>query len=150
MQNNRPTYSAHAGSDTNFTIISEDPNIQLDEKLGYTPLTVLNPGSEEGYKGETSYFIDPNEHIQNFIPGSSCFFLKYSYIVPPENSYREQNVLTEKKHFQERLQTEKTYGQVSQTGGYIQKFDLERPELNLRGRTYRKYSDSRPVKQYRF
>ena len=143
LQNNRPAYSADAGSDTNFTIISEDPNIQLDEKLGYTPLTVLNPGSEEGYKGETSYFIDPNEHIQNRRR-------KYSYIVPPENSYREQNVLTEKKHFQERLQTEKTYGQVSQTGGYIQKFDLERPELNLRGRTYHKYSDARPVKQYRF
>lgn len=114
LQHNRPQVSATAGMNNPVLIDAETPIMELDKKLGETPIA-LNPGTADagGYRAETQTYTNAENYIQEGNP-------HYSYTVTPEVPiFRTQNVLSHEPHFKERLQSEKSYGQVSQTGGAL-------------------------------
>ena len=146
---NRPQYSADAGMNTPIEINAEAPDIELYEKLGETPIYVINPGSEEGYKTEIDMHADEVQFIQENRPN-------FSYVIPSEEPlFRTRNVETQKPHFREKLQPVKSYGQVSQSSGAIPRAGIEMFRETLKetaGRRTRpnKYEVKKKKSVYRF
>ena len=145
---NRPQVSAGAGTNTLFQINAETPTVELFEKLGETPINVLNPGSETGYTTEASIYSNKDEYIQENRPS-------YSYVVPQEEPiYRSRNEETHKPHFREKLQPLKSYGKVAQSSGAIPKAGVEmyREALreNIGGRKPNRYEVNKKKTQYKF
>lgn len=141
---NRPQVSASAGMNTPVQINAETRVDELEAKLGETPINILNPGSETGFKSQTSMYTDTEEFIQQNRPN-------YSYVVPVEvPTFRTRNSETHQPHFKERLQPVKSYGQISQSGGAIPRMGVEMPREHLSVRKRHPYMVSRKPKQYRF
>ena len=113
LYDNRPQVSASAGMNTPINIDSETPIAELEKKLGETPVSVLNPGTADadGFRANAQDISNTDGYIQDNRPS-------YSYAVTPEiPTFRTQNVMSYKPHFMEKIQPEKTYGQISQSGG---------------------------------
>ena len=143
---NRPQVSVSAGMNVPMQLNAETRVEDLLTKLGETPVRVLNPGSETGFKMQTALYNDPDEYIQENRPA-------YSYTVPSEvPAYRSQNSQTHRPHFRERLQPDKSYGQISHSGGSIPRSGVERPRnpSELGSKKKHPYSVSRKKSQYRF
>lgn len=141
--NNRPQVAAHSGIESNIQINGESNVDELFTKLGETPLQVLNPGAEDGYRERMSSFGDVNENIQDKRP-------TYSYSVTPQYEYRDRNELTNKPYFREKLQAEKSYGQISHSGGAIPRSGISQPENFLRGRMHERMNPKKKKPMYRF
>ena len=140
---NRPQYSADAGMNTPIEINAETPTIELFTKLGETPITVLHPGSENGYKTEVPMYFNEDEYIQENLP-------RVSYVVPSEEPvFRTRNVETLKPHFRRKLEPLKSYGNISQSGGAIPRSGIEmfRETLRDESRPRRKPSKYEVVKK---
>lgn len=106
-----PQVSAGAGfTSGGFTSLFDIPELELTSKLGNVPINVTNPGTELGYSqlAENLSGSTVEEHIHQNIPS-------VSYAVTPEYSFRADNGET-RPHFTQKLQAERTYGRVSQTG----------------------------------
>lgn len=125
----RPQTSATSGVDPGFQISGTNANedLELETKLD-NPLFIANPGSDQGYK-EQLYDDQGEQTVRSSRPN-------YSYAVSKKYQYRDRNDLDYRPHFRERLQTEKTYGQISQASPIIptkfqpQPFSLK--EKNIR------------------
>jgi hypothetical protein len=142
LKYNRPQVSASAGVNTPMNLNAETYVGDLDTKLGQAPLTVINPESQ--YRTEASLHTDVDHYVQQNRPS-------YSYVVPgQEPTYRERNVETYQPHFRERLQTEKSYGQISHSSGAIPRFGLEQRRDTLGGRRNNPYMSQRKKAEYRF
>lgn len=134
LRYNRPQTSVTAGTNTPFEANIETPVIELEKKLGMAPLNVVNPGSESGFKNYTNTDIglttSVDEHIRTNRPS-------YSYTVTPKvPAFRTKNEESHRPHFRQRLQTSKTYGQISQTGSSrIPEFNFRQPRTTLAGKT---------------
>ena len=141
---NRPQVSAGAGMNTPVRLDAETRVEELIEKLGGTPVAVLNPGSETGYKSQVEMYTDVDEHVRDNRP-------MYSYVVPKEvPAYRTRNEQTHQPHFRERLQVPKAYGQISQTGGAIPKMGLEQRRTSLGGKMLERMAPKKKQAQYHF
>lgn len=120
---NRPQVSATAGINTPIQI-NADINgdaINLETQI-VAPIGVLNPGSESGYKERMEAYTNVETYIGDNRP-------MYSYAVPAEvPAFREQNVLTHRPNMRQRLQPQKSYGQISQSGGYVPRAGLGQME----------------------
>jgi hypothetical protein len=105
-----PQVSASAGYTSQFTADSETPVLELQSKLGNVPINVTNPGTDLGYThiADNMAMSTVEEHIHQNIPS-------VSYAVTPTYSFRADNGET-RPHFTQKLQAEKQYGRVSQTG----------------------------------
>lgn len=124
---NRPSVSVSSGVNTpvNFDMESPYENIELSTKVENIPISVINPGSENGYHERQSMYVSPDEFIVDKRPS-------YSYVVPGEEPYyREKNELTHQPHFRQKLQPHKSYGQISQSGGYIPSSNIHTPTFGI-------------------
>jgi len=108
LHHTNPQVSATSGMETNIRFDSDMPEYHLDTKLSETPLQVLNPGSETGYKQNFEHY-NPDDYISTKRPS-------YSYSVRPEFNFKTDNYQSHQPHFRQKLQPEKSYGQLSQTG----------------------------------
>lgn len=114
---NLPSYAVTAGFDTfyqqtdNVSQFTDTDKAISDKMDVFTPLTVINPGSESSYKDYTNGLtpINTSDHLQERI--------KVALSAQPESQYRERNILTKKHFMRKKLDIQKTYGQVEQTGG---------------------------------
>jgi hypothetical protein len=138
-----PQVSAGAGFTAGgFTADAETPVLELTSKLGNVPINVTNPGTDLGYSQLADNLSGStiDEHIHQNIPS-------ISYAVTPEYSFRADNGET-RPHFTPKLQAERTYGRVSQTGsnyGNTMRFGgtgIERFTTSLKSRR-----DGRPARK---
>jgi hypothetical protein len=143
---NRPQASASAGMNTPLNIDSHTPleDIHLTSHLGSVPVSVLNPGSETGYKGQVEMYTPLDNYIQVKNPS-------YSYMVPQEVPiYRDRNNLSQKPQFRGKLQPQKSYGQISQSGssmGHLARNYVEHNSVPMNGSI--KFSNQRKKPVYR-
>lgn len=142
LHDKRPRVSVTAGMNTPMNIDAETYVDDLDTKLGRAPLTVINP--ETDFKTEASVYNDIDRYVQQNRP-------HYSYVVPShEPVYRERNVDTHHPHFREKLQTEKSYGQISQSSGAIPRAGIEQPRTSLGGKRNNPYKVTKKKASYKF
>lgn len=121
LQNNRPMVSASAGMNNPLQLDADSSlqNIHLDSHLGATPLQVINP-AVEGFSTPIEG-SDVSQYLQDGNPA-------VSYVPPPEVPYKTaDNYLSSKPHFREKLQAEKSYGQISQSGASMPRRGLMGP-----------------------
>ncbi len=147
LHDNRPHYSATAGYVSGVNIDAETQVMVLETKLGTTPINVLNPGAEDGYKHLVEGKLLEDEFIRENRPS-------YSYAVNKDYEYKERNSETHQPHFHEKLQTDKSYGQLSQSGGFIPRagIGIEQPRTSLsEGRKFKKnkYAPNQKKTTYR-
>ncbi len=126
---NRPQVAATSGINNPIQIDGETrlEDIELETKISEGSPTVLNPGSEFGYKERLGMYSKPDDYIRDNRP-------IYSYVVQSESpAYKAQNEMTHRPHFRERLQPLKSYGQISQSSGAIPRSGIEQPRISLHG-----------------
>ncbi len=117
----------NAGIQSSVMFNAETPELHLQSRLDSVPINVLNPGSDVGYSNYSTNIQSLEGTIKENIPS-------YSYQVPSEvPTYRTKNESTHSKHFVEKLQIPKSYGEVSQSGGYIPRFGLDMPRQGFGG-----------------
>jgi hypothetical protein len=127
---NRPQISVDAGKTFDYyhSDYPDETPIHLSEKLSSVPIHVSNPGTDENayFDLDSLSYVDPkyiNHKRQH-----------YSYEVTKEvPAFREQNVLTEKKQYREKLEPLKSYASGhSQTGSFMPKFGIEEPRSTVK------------------
>lgn len=142
LSHNRPMVSVNAGFDTPISLDSEisSPHLEYNRPIGSVDsrknmpymhnaynaiedvvldtkidsvMNVNNPGSEFGYQERMYMHNSPEDYLQDKKPA-------YSYYVPQEiPTYRETNERSLKPHFRQKIETDKAYGQLSQSANYI-------------------------------
>lgn len=144
LRYNNPQVAATSGTETNINLNHEMPEYHLESKLSETPLQVLNPGSETGYKQNFEH-QNSNDYITTKRPS-------YSYSVRPEFNYKTENYQSHQPHFRQKLQPEKSYGQVSQTGATYHNSKMYDRSMypNSISKKVRKMNNSGPKPTYRF
>ena len=108
LKYNNPQVPGYSGYESQIQLDSEIPEYHLETKLTETPLQVLNPGSETGYKQNFEHH-NTDDYITTKRPS-------YSYAARPEFNYKTDNYQSHQPHFKQKLQPDKSYGQLSQTG----------------------------------
>ncbi len=138
---NRPQVSVDAGRNMPLQIDSRSAieNIELETQID-APLTVTNPGAEDGYKTRLEMQHDEDNYIQSGNPA-------YSYVVPSTPTYRETNERTHKPHFKERLAPLKHYGQITHSSS-IPRNGIDQKRVSLR--TLRRMATEPRKAKYRF
>jgi hypothetical protein len=145
---NRPHVSVSSGMNTPYQMNMETPITELVQKLDTIPITVINPGSEDGYKYSEPIEYNTDTYIHQNIPN-------YSYTVPSQDPvFRTRNEET-RPHFREKLQPEKSYGKISQSSGIIPSFGIGLPTEFINDTTSRaqrpsKYTVNKKKSIYRF
>jgi len=124
LQYKSPQISATSGMTTQVTFDApqdlDQTTLNREKNVSYTPITINNIGSE-GYNPINNSEMSTKGYITNKRPN-------YSYVVPNEvPTYRTQNEQTYRPHFVEKLMPEKTYGNISQSSGYIPRAGVENP-----------------------
>ena len=128
LEYNRPQVSVTSGGDTNFSSHFEERSYDLQSKLDSMPISVINPGSEFGY-------FENNESVQTLENKVRQNKPNYSYYIPQEvPTYREKNEMTHTPSFIEKLQAEKSYGSIAQSGGFIPRFGVDMPRTDFGGK----------------
>ncbi len=120
LDHNRPQTSVGSGMNTSMTIDAPVNMMELQSKNDKVLVQVLNPGSETGFRQRNNNNKNTQEFVRQNKPA-------YSYTVPSEFNYKDQNYLTNKPHMRKRLQVEKSYGQISQSSGIIPKSHIHPP-----------------------
>lgn len=106
-----PAYSTSAGFNSSATVDAETLLPELYSKNDITPLSVINPGSETGYKQTASIYSSIEENIRQNKPD-------VAYYIPPESNIRANNG-EYRPHYKEKLQPLKSYGNISQSSGVM-------------------------------
>ena len=124
LQYNGPQVSASSGMTTQVTFDApqdlDQQTLNREMNIGYTPITINNIGSED-FTPVNNTEMSTKGYITDKRPS-------YSYSVPQEvPTYRTQNEKTYRPHFVEKLMPEKTYGNISQSSGYIPRAGIEAP-----------------------
>lgn len=133
---NRPQISGTAGMESHVYINGHNAmeNLELETKVD-VPVYVTNPGSDDGYRERIDY-----NNSQDYIGENRP---SYSYAVDKQYVYKDRNEMSYQPHFQQPLQAQKAYGQISQSSPIVpNKFQpvpvsLKMDQVRKSKRTYR-------------
>jgi len=137
----RPQASATAGMNTPYQIDGEfgRENLELETHIE-APLSIANPGAEDGYRERMNISNNPDEFIHENRPS-------FSYRVPETPVYKEKNELSYKPHARGKLQPLKSYGKISHAGAYKRGLDVPR-KISMRGESG--WAQTPKIKNYSF
>ena len=141
LEYNIPSVSATAGINAPYDVTNEfqkQREYNLETHIE-APISVTNPGTENGYKSRLDMLRDSKEYISQSIPN-------YSYVIPETVLYREQNEMTYKPHFQTKLEPMKSYGNISHASAFNKGFEVQR--YKLRGESG--WANTPKLKNYSF
>lgn len=127
LDDNRPQVSAGAGYTTSVRMDGDTglEGLNLEQKQGHAAQGVLNPNGGGYTPGVEDYEMTNVDQFINENRPSVSYTARRTY------GYRDRNSLTARPHYRKRLQPEKSYGQISQSGGVAGRMrSISRPQMS--------------------